>query len=82
MNKLHPLYFPVIRRCCGCQRSAVACAVQIAPGLRDRQRYFCCDCAIARGVKPAKALRINKIEDLVYIESVVAGNSQPRSRRR
>jgi hypothetical protein len=52
-QKLYPLFFPTNHRCHTCQRLKVASAMQI---VAKRQRYFCPDCATAKGCPPAKKL--------------------------
>lgn len=55
--KLHPLYFPTDHRCCSCQNLKVASAVQIlSDRLSNRQRYFCPECATAKGFPPSEHL--------------------------
>ena len=52
-QKLYPLYFPINHRCHTCQCLKVASAMQI---VAKRQRYFCPDCATAKGCPPAQEL--------------------------
>ena len=51
--KLYPLFFPTNHRCHICQYLKVTSAMQI---VAKRQRYFCPDCATAKGCPPAKEL--------------------------
>lgn len=61
-SKFHPLYFPICQRCHGCQQPKINSTMQIvASDRQNRQRYFCCDCAIKQGQLPAKEL-LGRIE--------------------
>jgi hypothetical protein len=56
-QKLYPLYFPADHWCCSCQNLKVASAVQIiSDRLSNRQRYFCPECATAKGFPPSEHL--------------------------
>jgi hypothetical protein len=52
-SRLYQLYFPTYHRCHTCLLPKVASTIQI---LSDRQRYFCPDCATAKGWPPSKEL--------------------------
>jgi hypothetical protein len=58
-QKLYPLFFPTNHRCHTCQRLKVASAMQI---VAKRQRYFCPDCATAKGCPPARELLSRLLE--------------------
>lgn len=52
-SKFYPLYFPTNHRCHICQCLKVASAMQI---VAKRQRYYCPDCATAKGCPPTREL--------------------------
>jgi hypothetical protein len=56
-SRLYQLYFPTYHRCHTCLLPKVASTIQIlSDRLVNRQRYFCPDCATAKGWPPSKEL--------------------------
>ncbi|HEY9825979.1 MAG TPA: hypothetical protein V6D19_11055 [Stenomitos sp.] len=62
-RKFYPLYFPVVKRCYACQTTTFVSAVTVVSSQRDRQRYFCVNCATQQGNPPSEHLvqRIQKM---------------------
>ena len=76
-QKLYPLYFPTNHRCHTCQLLKVASAMQI---VAKRQRYFCPDCATAKGCPPAKEL-LSRLPEALEAKAKPAPGQKQREKK-